>query len=239
MELADDCSEVSADRHVRYEEPSADLSCPEAIVQQLEHLPLPGRETGATRQACPDAPVLVSGPVLFGKPLDKYGREGSLTRKHHAKDPGNFGRVMALEHVARRSGGECCQQIIVLRRDREHHDRDPWLLGSDHLGGTYATPGHADIKESDIGPCPARRIDRFVGVGDVGAHEKAPELDRSTHQGPGRGMVIGNENARSPHYGHNTSTVVPRPGEDRTSSDAPIASARSFMLTSPSPNLTV
>src|SRR5215212_7959784 len=205
-------------------------------MQELEHLPLAvGQlDTPLAHEWQPTA--LAARSELLDQSRDETTGERRLALEHPAQRERQATRVGVLQQIARRARAQCCEQIVVVARDGQHDDGGGGQRVDDLLGCLDAAAGHVHVEQRNVRLRLQCGSDRFWAVGGFGDHDE-PFAGERQPDARAYGSVVVRQQDGNPLLGHGTttSTWVPWPGRDLTSTLAPRASARSRMLVSPNP----
>src|SRR5262249_3958414 len=128
------------------------------------------------------------------------------------------------------------EQVGVLARDGQDHDLGTRKPGRDLPGGREAATGHADVEQAYIGSLANGRLHGARGIRHLGAHFEARiGVEGLTYVGPGRGVVVRDQDADDPrcHAHIMASTWQPTPGSELMLSSPPTERARSRIEVSP------
>src|SRR5205823_13069620 len=90
-----------------------------------------------------------------------------------------------------------------------------------------------DVEQADVRTVTERRLYRRPAVRDLRADDEAAALQRESHAGPRRGMVVGDQDGLG--HGSTTSIFVPAFGRDAMCTSPPRACTRSVIVASPKP----
>jgi signal transduction histidine kinase len=144
---------------LRDEEASGDLVGAEVLVEQEEHLHLPGGEPrrDCVGDAASEATALAN--AVEEPACDRAG-ESRLTARDAAEKLGNPLGRLALQKVARRTGTDRGEQVLLGARCREDDDLRLRRRLTDLRQGREAVhAGHREVEEDDVGPEARREVD--------------------------------------------------------------------------------
>src|SRR3970282_1894161 len=121
-------------------------------------------------------------------------------------------------------------------RDGEHDDLGPRRFGLDLTQRPKAVQDrHRDVQKDQVGMEPTCGFDGCLPIADLADDLVARRLEPTRQTVPHQGVIGGDKDAHRHSSGAARCTVtrVPRPGPEATSSSAPMAAARSRMVSKP------
>ena len=176
------------------EEPLGDLVRAEVLVEQQEHLDLARRQHA--RDLLGDTAEASSVPDPLEQSPGDAPRKRGVAACNPAEERGDLLGRLRLEEVARRSGADRGQQVLLGVRGGEYDDLGTGRALEDPRKSREAVhAGHRQVEEHDVGLQALRGCDRLRPVLGLAHDVEALLREQRGERIPGEGMVVHDQDA--------------------------------------------